>query len=247
MPGSPATRAAGRPCPSRPVEFHSCPHPAARLALRQPGVTITPMLRMGIDYGGTKLEYAVLGADGEICLRRRTAAPVGYDNAIAALADVVQMPSQAELRSRSAVGIGIPGVISPGHGLSQKCQQQRPQWPCFGQATSATRLGQRNPGRERRQLLRFVGGVGRRWRRRTDRVRRHHRNGLSAPGVVVDGAVIAGRHRDRRGMGPQPAALGSAPTSFPLPRCWCGLGWLPGDLSPPDLLSPATAMGRMRA
>ncbi len=76
---------------------------------------MTTMRRMGIDFGGTKIEYAVLDPGGTMLLRRRTPTPGLYDDAVRSLAALVAAV-EAELGAVS-VGIGIPGVISPATGL----------------------------------------------------------------------------------------------------------------------------------
>ena len=72
-------------------------------------------LRMGIDFGGTKIEHAVLGPDGAILLCDRTPTPPGYDEAVRALAALV--PAIEAQTGPVTVGIGIPGVISAATGL----------------------------------------------------------------------------------------------------------------------------------
>jgi len=47
------------------------------------------MTRIGIDFGGTKIEAAALSAEGEIVARQRTPNPGEYDAAVAAVRDLV--------------------------------------------------------------------------------------------------------------------------------------------------------------
>lgn len=72
-------------------------------------------LRIGIDFGGTKIEIVVLGPGGTELLRRRIANPGAYQPAIAAVAGLVAQV-EAELGQSCTVGIGIPGAISPATG-----------------------------------------------------------------------------------------------------------------------------------
>ncbi len=75
------------------------------------------MLRIGIDLGGTKIEAAVVAADGEIRLRRRIATPRDdYDGTIAALVGLVE-EIEREAGGPMTVGIGMPGAISPATGF----------------------------------------------------------------------------------------------------------------------------------
>jgi fructokinase len=175
------------------------------------------MHRMGIDYGGTKVEYAVLGADGGMRLRRRIASPVGYDHAIPALAALVR-EVEAECGPVS-VGVGIPGVISPATGLVKNANSNalnghaldrdlaaaigRPvrvenDANCFALSEAAD-----GAGAGARTVFGVILGTG------------------VGAGLVVDGAVVAGRHRIAGEWGHNPLPWVRA-DEFPLPRCWCG-------------------------
>jgi fructokinase len=72
--------------------------------------------RIGIDLGGTKIEIAVLGPDGNEALRRRIPTPQDYNQTIEAIAALVR-DCEAIVGGSASVGIGIPGVISPATGL----------------------------------------------------------------------------------------------------------------------------------
>ena len=74
-----------------------------------------PKLRLGIDFGGTKIEHAVLAPDGSVLVRDRHPTPPGYDDAVRSLAALVQA-LETKL-GPVTVGVGIPGVISPATGL----------------------------------------------------------------------------------------------------------------------------------
>ena len=72
--------------------------------------------RIGIDFGGTKIEIAALGHDGGVLLRRRIANPGVYEAALAAMVTLVH-ESERELGGLASVGVGIPGAVSPESGL----------------------------------------------------------------------------------------------------------------------------------
>jgi fructokinase len=72
--------------------------------------------RIGIDFGGTKIEIIVLMPDGAVPMRRRVPNPGGYEQALAAVAMLVG-EAEGTLGARCTVGIGIPGAISPETGL----------------------------------------------------------------------------------------------------------------------------------
>ena len=74
-------------------------------------------LRVGIDLGGTKIEAIGLGADGTERFRRRVDTPRGdYDGTIQAIVGLVAA-AESSLGESAAVGIGMPGAISPASGL----------------------------------------------------------------------------------------------------------------------------------
>lgn len=75
------------------------------------------MSRIGVDFGGTKIEAAVLAADGAIAVRRRVDNPGNYAGALNVLRDLIAAV-EAESGVRDAtIGIGLPGSISPKTGL----------------------------------------------------------------------------------------------------------------------------------
>ncbi len=74
-------------------------------------------MRIGIDWGGTKLEIIALDDNGITLLRERVFTPQDdYKACIKAVHDLVLMAEEKTGRSGS-VGIGIPGTISPATGL----------------------------------------------------------------------------------------------------------------------------------
>ncbi len=69
-------------------------------------------VRIGVDLGGTKIEFVVLESDGRELHRHRVATPRGdYDGMIRAIKEGVEK-MEAELRRSATVGVGIPGTIS---------------------------------------------------------------------------------------------------------------------------------------
>ena len=74
-------------------------------------------MRLGIDWGGTKLEIIALDDDGRELMRRRTGTPQhDYEGCIEAARDLVA-GAEAELGREGTVGVGIPGAISLRTGL----------------------------------------------------------------------------------------------------------------------------------
>lgn len=69
-------------------------------------------LRIGIDLGGTKIEFVVLGSDGRKLHNHRTPTPRGdYAGTVRAIKEGVEQ-IERELGRRGTVGVGIPGTIS---------------------------------------------------------------------------------------------------------------------------------------
>ncbi len=74
---------------------------------------VTPdKLRIGVDLGGTKIEFVALERDGHEAYRHRVPTPRhDYDGTILAIKEGVEQ-IERELRRSATVGVGIPGTIS---------------------------------------------------------------------------------------------------------------------------------------
>jgi fructokinase len=74
-------------------------------------------MRIGIDFGGTKIEAAGMDASGRILARQRMPNPGSYGPAVTALASLTaEIEAETGQRAR-VVGIGMPGSLSPATGL----------------------------------------------------------------------------------------------------------------------------------
>lgn len=74
-------------------------------------------MRIGVDLGGTKIEAAALDRQGRLATSRRVATPVGdYAGTVEAVRRLVA-EIETVLGRRCAVGVGIPGSLSPSTGL----------------------------------------------------------------------------------------------------------------------------------
>ena len=73
-------------------------------------------MRIGIDFGGTKIEAAALDASGAFAARIREPNPGTYDAALNLVADLIARV-EAEIGSAQSVGLAIPGSPSPRTGL----------------------------------------------------------------------------------------------------------------------------------
>jgi fructokinase len=75
------------------------------------------MIRIGVDFGGTKIEAAALDADGRIVTRVRAASPGSYEASLEAVRDLVTETERQAGVSGASIGIGIPGSPSLADGL----------------------------------------------------------------------------------------------------------------------------------
>lgn len=77
-----------------------------------------PVPRLGIDLGGTKIEAAVVAPNGSFLFRERCSTPHNdYDGTISAIAALVDRALQERPDCAPAVGVAIPGALSPASGL----------------------------------------------------------------------------------------------------------------------------------
>ncbi len=81
------------------------------------------MIRIGVDFGGTKIEAAALDASGAVVARERAANPGSYDAALKTVADLVRTV-ETKAGAGGSVGIGMPGSISPKTGLIRNANSQ---------------------------------------------------------------------------------------------------------------------------
>ena len=72
--------------------------------------------RVGIDFGGTKIEIVAIANDGTETARHRVANPLEYDASIRAIRELVETTERAQ-GGAATVGVGIPGAVSPDTGL----------------------------------------------------------------------------------------------------------------------------------
>lgn len=73
-------------------------------------------MRIGIDFGGTKIEAAVVGDDGGFLARKREPNPGSYDAAIETVARLIAAV-EAETGAGGPIGVAMPGSVSPTSGL----------------------------------------------------------------------------------------------------------------------------------
>ena len=176
-------------------------------------------MRIGVDFGGTKVEAAALNDDGAFAARIREPNPGSYDAALALVSDLITRV-EAEAGPARSVGLAIPGSPSPRTGLIRNANSVYLNGRRFGQDLEAT-LGR--PVRLANDanclaLSEAVDGAG---------------AGASSVfgvivgtgcggGLVIDGKLVEGAHGVAAEIGhislPWPAA-----EEAPGPACWCGL------------------------
>lgn len=74
-------------------------------------------MRLGVDFGGTKIEGALLDSKGEILVRQRVPNPGDYASAVRALADLTARIEQEAGARAAVVGVALPGSLSPKTGM----------------------------------------------------------------------------------------------------------------------------------
>jgi len=200
--------------------------------------------RIGIDFGGTKIEIIVLGPDGAERLRRRVANPRDYHASIRAVAALVEA-AETELATRCTIGIGIPGAISSATGLVKNANSG---WlngrPLDADFTEALRRPVRlendancfalseaadGAGAGKRVVFGVILGTG------------------CGGGLVVDGAVLPGLHRVAGEWGHTPLPW-PKPDELPPKPCFCGHeGCLERYIAGPSLAEAADGPGHTDA
>jgi len=176
------------------------------------------MVRIGIDFGGTKIEAAALSADGQLLATLRTATPGSYDAAIAAVGDLVARIEQ-QVGASGSVGIGAPGSISPRTGVMRNANATYLNGRTFREDLSSAlgrpirlandanclALSEAIDGAAQgaRTTFAIILGTG------------------CGGGLVVDGKLIEGASGVGGEWGHIPLPWPDA-TEFEGPACWCG-------------------------
>ena len=83
------------------------------------------MLRIGVDFGGTKIEAAALGENGEFLARQRVPNPRAYEEALWSVRNLV-LQVEEQVGGIGTVGVGSPGSPSPRNGVVRNANST---WP----------------------------------------------------------------------------------------------------------------------
>lgn len=173
--------------------------------------------RLGIDFGGTKIEIAALDGAGEFLLRERIANPGSYDGAVLAVRDLVAAAERAV--GPGSVGIGVPGSLSPRTGRVRNANST---WlngrpfredleSALGRAirmandANCLALSEALDGAaaEQPSVFAVILGTG------------------CGGGLVIDGRLVEGAGGIAGELGHIPLPW-PAPQEYPGPDCWCG-------------------------
>jgi fructokinase len=176
-------------------------------------------MRIGIDFGGTKIEAIGLDADGAVLARKRVPNPGNYDAAIEAVAELIGF-IEGETGRTGSIGMGTPGSQSPRTGLMRNSNSVYLNGRPFGTDLEA-RLGR--PVRLANDANCLALSEA------TDGAAAGTRASVSiiigtgcGGGLVVDGKLV-------EGVGGVAAEIGHISLPWPSadeapgPKCWCGL------------------------
>ncbi|MBT0670778.1 ROK family protein [Novosphingobium profundi] len=175
-------------------------------------------VRIGIDFGGTKVEAAALDLAGNVLTRIRTATPGSYEGALAVLAGQVE-ELESRLGKAGGVGIGTPGSALAETGLMRNANTlylngrplQRDLEQRMGRAVRLANdancfaLSEAVDGAAAGagSVFGLIVGTG------------------CGGGLVVGGTMFGGAHGLAGELGHMPLP-GPEADELPPPACWCG-------------------------
>ncbi len=177
------------------------------------------MIRIGVDFGGTKIEAAALDAGGRFLARVRASSPPSYEAGLLAVRDLVaEAERQAGVRGAS-VGVGGPGSPSPLTGLMRNANStqlngrpfpadlarvlERPVRYANDANCLALSEAADGAGAGHDVVLAVILGTG------------------CGAGVTVGGRILEGRNAIAGEWGHMPLPWPTA-QEHPGPECWCG-------------------------
>lgn len=175
-------------------------------------------MRIGIDFGGTKIEAAALDDQGMFKSRLRVATPDNYGAALEAVRDLVARTEEAIGPARS-VGIGTPGSISArtgvmrnanalylnGKSLREDLEGALGRPVKLENDANCLALSEATDGAAAGARVTFAVIIG---------------TGCGG-GLVVDGRIVGGANGIAGEWGHMPLPW-PRDTEMPAPPCWCG-------------------------
>jgi fructokinase len=180
------------------------------------------MIRIGVDFGGTKIEAAALDGEGRFRARVRAPTPRDYAASLAAVRDLVaeaERQAGAGSGGKRFVGVATPGSISPKTGLIRNANSLWLNDKAFREDLGTTlqapvrmandanclALSEANDGAAAGAAIVFAAILG---------------TGCGG-GVAAHGRVIAGANAIAGEWGHVPLPWPNA-DEHPAPPCWCG-------------------------
>ncbi len=177
------------------------------------------MIRIGVDFGGTKIEAAALDADGRFVARVRGVSPRTYHGGLEAVRNLVAEAERQAGASAAEIGVCGPGSQSPATGLIRNANSTELNGHPFPQDLARTlgrpvryandanclALSEAADGAGAGERTVFAAIVG---------------TGCGA-GIVVDSQVLEGRNAFAGEWGHMPLPWPTADEN-PGPTCWCG-------------------------
>ncbi len=200
--------------------------------------------RIGIDFGGTKIEIVVLAPDGAVAFRRRVANPRIYDDALRVLAGLVA-EAEAAVSAPCSVGVGIPGAISPSTGVVRNANSVWLNGRAFDRdlSTLLGRVVRVENDANCFALSEAADGAGAGY----DVVFGVILGTGCGGGIVAGGRLLAGRHRVAGEWGHTPLPW-PEPGDLPPKPCFCGhAGCLERYIAGPSLAEDCDGPGHADA
>lgn len=177
------------------------------------------MIRIGVDFGGTKIEAAALDVDGRFVARVRGPTPNDYAAGLQAVCDLVAEAERQAGAVAERIGVGGPGSASPRDGLMRNANSTQLNGRPFAadlarilsrpvryaNDANCLALSEATDGAGAGESVVFAAILG---------------TGCGA-GVAVDGRILEGRNgvAGEWGHTPLPWPTGD---ELPGPVCWCG-------------------------
>ncbi len=176
------------------------------------------MIRIGVDFGGTKIEAAALDAEGCFITRLREPNPGAYDAALILVRSLIERV-EAEVGRAASVGVGVPGSVSPKTGVARNANTTWLNGRSFREDLAAA-LGR--PVRVANDgnclaLSEAVDGAG----AGADVVVAVILGTGCGGGLAVGGRLIEGHNGVAGELGHFPLPWPGA-DELPAPTCWCG-------------------------
>lgn len=190
-------------------------------------------MRIGVDLGGTKIEFAAISGDGRMLQRNRVPTPVGDYRATVAAIRAGVFAIERDLGRSGTVGVGIPGAVSPATGRIKNANSI---WLIGKPLNSDLERALERPVRLANDancftLSEAVDGAG-----KDDDVVFGVILGTGVGGgIVIDGRTVTGRNAIAGEWGHNPLPW-PEPSDGPGEQCYCGLsGCVETHLSGPAL------------